>query len=155
MKNMRRIERQMEEKQALELLQQGEYGILATTDRNHQPYGIPLSYVLINNSIYFHCAAAEGHKLQNIAENSKVCFTIVAHTHLLPEKFSTEYKSVIVFGIASIIDDNEEKIMALREFVKKYSGAFILEGNQYIENAQHKTIVFKLMIQSFKGKHRV
>lgn len=154
MKNMRRIDRQMEEKQALELLLQGEYGILATADRNHQPYGIPLSYILIDRSIYFHCAT-EGHKLQNIAENSKGCFTVVGSTHLLPEKFSTEYESVIAFGEVSKVEDDEDKIMALREFIKKYSGAFTLEGDQYIEKAKHKTIVVKMMIQSFKGKHRV
>lgn len=154
MKNMRRIERQMEEKQAVELLLKGEYGILATSDRNHQPYGIPLSYVLIGNCIYFHCAI-EGHKLQNIAENSKGCFTVVGNTRIVPEKFSTEYESIIAFGEVSIVEDDEEKIMALREFVKKYSSSFTGEGDQYIKNAKHVTIVVKMMIQSFKGKHRV
>ncbi|MBP2628078.1 MAG: Pyridoxamine 5-phosphate oxidase-related protein [Firmicutes bacterium] len=154
MKNMRRSERQMEDKQALELLMQGEYGILATADRNYQPYGIPLNYIVIDNCIYFHCAI-DGHKLQNIAENSKGCFTVVVSTHLIPEKFSTEYESVIAFGKVSIVEDDKEKIMALREFVKKYSGAFTLEGDQYIEKAKHLTVAVKMMIQSFKGKHRV
>jgi len=154
MKNMRRIERQMAEKQALELLLAGEYGILATVDRNQQPYGIPLSYVVIDNCVYFHCAL-EGHKLQNIAENSKACFTVIGSIHLLPEKFSTNYESVIAFGEVSIIADDEEKIMVLHEFVKKYSGAFTLEGNQYIDKAKQRTIVVKMIIRSFTGKHRV
>ena len=154
MGNMRRIERQMEDKQALELLRQAEYGILATADRNHQPYGIPLNYIVIDNYIYFHCAI-EGHKLQNIAENGKGCFTVVGSTHLIPEKFSTEYESVIAFGEVKIVEEDEEKIMALREFVKKYSGSFVVVGDQYIEKAKHKAIVIKMIIQSFKGKHRV
>ena len=153
MKNMRRVDRQMEDKQALELLRQGEYGVLATADRYHQPYGIPLSFIFLDNSIYFHCAI-EGHKLQNIAENNKGCFTVVGRTHVVPEMFSTEYESVIAFGEMSIVEEEKEKIIALREFVKKYSEAFTSEGDQYIEKAKHKTIVFKMVIQDFKGKHR-
>jgi len=154
MENMRRFERQMDEKQALELLLQGEYGILSTVDDSYQPYGIPLSYILIDSCIYFHCAI-EGHKLQNIAENSKVCFTVVGRTQVLPEAFSTVYESVIAFGEVSRLEDEEEKIMVLREFVKKYSRDFTLAGDHYIEKAKHKTIVVKMVIQSFTGKHRV
>jgi len=150
---MRRTERQMDEEEALELLQQGEYGILSTADLDHQPYGVPLSYILVDKYIYFHCAI-EGHKLRNIAENSKSCFTVVGKTHLVPEKFTTEYESVIAFGEVCRVEDDVEKVMALRAFVKKYSGAFTLEGDQYITNAKQKTVVFKMRIQLFRGKHR-
>lgn len=153
MKNMRRVDRQMEDKQALELLLKGEYGILATVDSHQQPYGIPLNYVLIDNSLYFHCAV-EGHKLQNVGENSKGCFTVVASAQLLPEAFSTAYESIIAFGEVSVIKDDEEKTMVLRELVKKYSGDFIPEGDHYIERAKHNTIALKMIIQSFTGKHR-
>lgn len=154
MKNMRRIDRQMEEAQALELLHQGQYGILATADSNQQPYGVPLSYVLVDKWLYFHCAVT-GHKLQNIVENNKGCFTVVGSTHLLPEAFSTEYESVIAFGEVVIVAEDEEKIMALREFVKKYSVDFAVAGDHYIEKAKNKTTVVKMMMQSFTGKHRV
>ena len=144
----------MGEEEALELLQHGEYGILSTADLNHQPYGVPLSYILIGKSIYFHCAI-EGHKLRNIAENSKGCFTVVGKTHLVPEKFTTEYESVIAFGEVCVVEDDVERVMALREFVKKYSGAFTHEGDQYITNAKQKAVVVKMIIGEFTGKHRV
>jgi nitroimidazol reductase NimA-like FMN-containing flavoprotein (pyridoxamine 5'-phosphate oxidase superfamily) len=153
MKDMRKAERQMKENEALQLLNQGEYGILATADSQNQPYGIPLSYVVVNNFIYFHCAI-EGHKLQNIVENNKVCFTVVGRTNVLPDKFSTEYESVVVFGQASIVEHDVEKAMVLKEFVKKYSSGFISEGDSYIDKAKNRVVVVKMTMQFYAGKHR-
>jgi uncharacterized protein len=153
MKSMRRIERQMDRDKAIILLIEGEYGILSTSGKDNIPYGIPISYILKENNLYFHCAL-EGSKLDKISENSKVCFTVVGKTKILPDKFSTEYESVIVFGTASIAS-GPEKRMALLEIIKKYSPAFIDEGNEYIERAQDKTIVVKIEIEELTGKHRI
>jgi uncharacterized protein len=153
MKSMRRIERQMGRDEAIILLTEGEYGILSTSGKDNIPYGIPISYVLKEQNIYFHCALV-GSKLDKIAENSRVCFTVVGKTKILPDKFSTEYESVIVFGTASTTC-GEEKRMALVEIIKKYSPAFIEEGNEYIERAQDKTIVVKIEIEELTGKHRL
>jgi nitroimidazol reductase NimA-like FMN-containing flavoprotein (pyridoxamine 5'-phosphate oxidase superfamily) len=43
------------------LLKRGEYGILSTSDKNNRPYGIPVNYVVMEESIFFHCAT-EGQK---------------------------------------------------------------------------------------------
>lgn len=153
MRDMRKAERQMEQNEALQLLIQGEYGILATTDSQYQPYGIPLSYVVANEFIYFHCAV-EGYKLQNIVENNKACFTVVGRTNVLPGKFSTEYESVVVFGQASIVDNEVEKVMALKEFVKKYSSGFISEGDNYINKAKNRVAIIKMTMLRYTGKHR-
>jgi uncharacterized protein len=152
MKSMRRIERQMTVDEAIILLKAGEYGILSTSGKDNIPYGVPISYILKDNAIYFHCAL-DGSKLDKISENPRVCFTIVGKTKVLPDKFSTEYESVIAFGSASIANTMEKK-MALLEIIKKYSPDFIEEGNLYIEKAQDKTIVVKIEIEELTGKHR-
>ena len=111
-----------------------------------------MSYSYTGNVIYFHCAIA-GHKLENLKENSRVSFCVVGKTEVLPEKFATRYESVIVFGEAFELTD-DEKHNALLEIVKKYSPGYIKEGLQYIENAVHKARVYKIVIESISGKSR-
>jgi len=153
MKPMRRADRQLDNDAALSLLQTGEYGVLATADNTLQPYGVPLSYVLRNNCLYFHCAL-EGSKLDNIQLNNKVCFTVVGKTKILPEQFSTAYESVIVLGKAHMATD-DEKTAALVELVKKYSPDYIQSGMEYITRAAAKTAVIKITIEHMTGKRRL
>jgi nitroimidazol reductase NimA-like FMN-containing flavoprotein (pyridoxamine 5'-phosphate oxidase superfamily) len=140
------------QEEAMKLLGSGEYGILSTIGEGNLPYGVPVSYALVENSIYFHCAN-EGAKLDNIKGNSKVCFTVVGKTNVLAEKFSTEYESVIVFGNAAIVE-GDEKVLGLKEIIKKYSPDFIPEGDEYINRAKNETTVVRISIEGFTGKHR-
>ncbi|WP_207669431.1 pyridoxamine 5'-phosphate oxidase family protein [Clostridium tagluense] len=153
MKTMRRIERQMNEMEVLDLLKKGEYGILSTCDEDNQPYGIPLSYVLIDKNIYIHCAGV-GTKIDNISVNDKVSFTVVGKTKVLKEQFSVEYESVVAFGRAIRLAE-EEKYEPLMEFIRKYSPEFIEEGQLYIDKAKKITTLIKIEIYSFSGKHRI
>jgi nitroimidazol reductase NimA-like FMN-containing flavoprotein (pyridoxamine 5'-phosphate oxidase superfamily) len=153
MKIMRRIERQMNDNEVLELLNKGEYGILSTCGEDNQPYGIPLSYVLIDKNIYIHCAGV-GTKLDNISVNDKVCFTVVGKTKVLQDQFSTEYESAIAFGRAIKLVE-EEKYEPLMEFIRKYSPEFLEEGQLYIHRAKKNTTLIKIQVYSFSGKHRV
>src|SRR5689334_11917769 len=97
---LRRKDRGLDEPEARELLERGEYGVLSSCGPDGQPYGIPLSYCVIGDAIYFHCAL-EGHKLENIVADSRVSFCVVGTTEVLPDKFSTRYESVIVSGRAA------------------------------------------------------
>lgn len=153
MKAMRKIQRQMSDMEALELLKRGEYGILSTCGVDNQPYGVPLSYVVIDKNIYFH-GASVGTKLDNISENGKVSFTVVGKTKILPDKFSAEYESIIAFGRAVTLNE-EEKYEPLIEFIKKYSPEFMQEGQLYIDRAKKETRLIKIEIYSFSGKHRI
>jgi len=153
MKPMRRADRQMSESEAKVLLSRGEYGILSTVDDNDQPYGTPVNYVFTKGAVYFHCAT-EGSKLQNIAANSKVGFTVVGKTQVLPDKFATNYESVIVSGSAVIVA-GDEKVTALEELLYKYSPDFLESGRQYIANAKDNAVVVKINVEHLSGKHRV
>ena len=62
---IRRTDRRLDDAAAMALLKRGEYGILSTSDKHNQPYGIPVNYVVMEGSIFFHCAT-EGQKLENI-----------------------------------------------------------------------------------------
>lgn len=150
MRKMRRSEKSMEKEEYLKILLNGEYGILCTVDNELQPYGIPVNYVYLNDKLYIHCAK-EGYKLENIINNSKVCFTVVGETKVLPSKFSSNFESIVVFGKAEIASD-DEKERALLNLIKKYSSEFYEEGVEYIKRAKHKTAVICIEIEGISGK---
>lgn len=106
----------------------------------------------MNDSIYFHCAT-EGHKLDNILYNSKVSFCVVGQTCVLPDRFSTKYESVIIFGKATEVFE-DEKNMALVEILKKYSSGFMEQGKEHIKNRSMAARVIKISIEHCTGKAR-
>lgn len=149
---LRRTERGVSEAEARELLARGEYGILSTCGPDGQPYGIPLSYCVLDDAIYFHCAI-EGHKLENLAAESRVSFCVVGETEVLPEQFVTRYESVVVSGRAVEVFA-EEKQQALEGILAKYAGGFPGKGLDYIEAAGERVRVFRIGIDSLCGKAR-
>ena len=151
-RKLRRSEKEIKNTEAIEILKNCEYGILSTTSENEYAYGVPLSYVYINDSIYFHCAT-EGYKLDNIKNNDKVSFCVVGQTAILPDEFSTKYESVILFGRANEVFDYEKE-EALLELIKKYSKDYIEEGKEYIKRAGSKTKVIKITVEHISGKGR-
>ena len=152
-RSMRRKDRQMSQGSARDLLRQGDYGILSSVDEEGQPYGIPVNYVFDGEkSIYFHCAR-EGHKLDNLRSNPRVCFTIVGNHQIMDWIFSTAYESVIIFGTAEEVDGHE-KYMALRLLAQKFSPDYMDEFEKDIDKAIIPTTVVKINIRQITGKER-
>lgn len=150
---LRRQERGVSEDEARELLQRGEYGVLSTCGADGQPYGMPLSYCVIGNAIYFH-SAVDGRKLENLAANNRVSFCVVGRTELLPEQFATRYESVIVSGRARDVFDGEKQ-QALEGLLAKYSAGFIPQGLKYIAAKWERTRVIRIDIETLCGKRRM
>lgn len=151
-REMRRQDRKTDENKAIAILESGQYGILSTTGSNGYAYGIPLSYTYNSGSIYFHCAR-EGQKLDNISYNNKVSFCVVGSAATLPQSFSVNYESAVVFGKAMEVFE-DEKQAALEAIVAKYSPAFEKEGLAYIKHSSGDTRIFKIEIEHLTGKAR-
>jgi uncharacterized protein len=151
-KEMRRKDRELEIKEGIEILKSCDYGILSTVSENGYAYGVPINYVYMNHAIYFH-SALEGHKLDNLINNNKVSFCVVGQTCTLPDKFSTKYESVIIFGKANEVYDNEKNTVLL-EILNKFSPNYIENGKVYITNSSAKTKVIKISIEHISGKAR-
>lgn len=147
---MRRKDRLLTNSEALSILKSGEYGILSSASPEGLPYGVPLYYCFIDSSIYFH-SALKGRKLDNIVNNPAVSFCVVGATQIQPDKFATKFESCIVEGKAKEVF-GDEKIMALKGLVKKYSGEFQDEGDVYIEKAQGKVRIIKIIPGNICGK---
>ncbi|MBM7867788.1 pyridoxamine 5'-phosphate oxidase family protein [Heliobacterium gestii] len=151
-RTLRKQERELASVETIELLRTGEYGILSTVGEEGYAYGVPVSYAYFDEAVYVHCAP-EGHKVDNIRYNDKVSFCVVGKTCLLPEKFSTKYESVILFGRASEVCD-QEKRAALVKLIEKYSPDHRERGEAYIEKACCQTRVIKIAVEHITGKAR-
>ena len=79
------------------ILQAGTSGVLALSGADGQPYAVPLSYVYHAGKIYFHCAKA-GRKLDLLDQNPRASFCVIGQDRVAPAKYTTLYRSVIVFG---------------------------------------------------------
>ena len=151
-KQIRRKDKAMTPEACNSLLLKAEYGVLASTSENGYPYQTPLNYAYLNNKVYFH-SALSGEKILNIEGNDKVSFCVVDDVKLLEEKFDTDYKSVIVFGSAYEVKD-QEKTDALKAIIEKYSKDFIEEGYKYIERSGLTTRVFAIQTDHISGKYQ-
>ncbi|MBN2809374.1 MAG: pyridoxamine 5'-phosphate oxidase family protein [Deltaproteobacteria bacterium] len=152
MRTMRRAERALAEPEAFAVLAKAEYGVLSTVAADGQPYGVPVNFCVLDHSIYLHSAVA-GHKIDNFTADPRVSFCVVGKTRVLPEKFSTEYESAIVFGVMSEVFALEKE-RALAGMLQKYCQGYIAEGLEYIAAAREKTRVFKVKPATITGKAR-
>lgn len=150
---MRRKDRQLDMTSAQIVLSAGEYGVLSTVDNDGQPYGVPVNYVYFNNAIYFH-SAGQGHKITNLKDNPRVSFCVVAYSKVVPDSFSSEYESVIIFGHAVEIF-GDDKLEVLHAIAERFSPQNQEKGNEMITRLFNSTSVFKITIDELKGKsHR-
>lgn len=151
LREMRRKDRQISDADTKNVLQKAQFATLSMINEENKPYAIPISFVYEDNTIYLHCASA-GYKLENIARNANVCLSAVIDIQLMPQKFSTKFKSAIVFGKITMVNDETEKKRGLSALIKKYSPDFYDEGLKYIERALTKTTVLKIEISAITGK---
>ena len=116
---MRRAKQRLSPEESLAILEKGSSGVLALWD-GEEPYAVPLSYVYHQGKLYFHCARA-GRKLAAARTCPKASFCVVAADNVIPEKYTTAYRSVIVSGRLRIIEDEAEMVPALRLLAAKYN----------------------------------
>ena len=119
-REMRRKGQLLSRGECVEILRTCTSGVLSLMGDNGYPYGVPLSYVFAGDKIYFHCAK-EGHKIDAIVSNKKASFCVIAMDEVLPEKYTTCYESVIVFGEIHIMTDTAEKMAAIDLLAARYS----------------------------------
>ncbi|WP_077196482.1 pyridoxamine 5'-phosphate oxidase family protein [Prevotella ihumii] len=151
--NVRRSDRLMDEERATELLRTSEYGILSMV-ADESGYGIPINYVWDGaDSLYLHCAP-EGRKLQALESNPRVSFCIVGKVNLLPSKFTTEYESIILKGVAHTHLSEEERMDALHLIIDKFSADYKDIGDKYAHKSFHRVKIIRLDISEMSGKRK-
>lgn len=151
-RQIRRKDRALPKAEARGLLERGEYGVLGTASAAGLPYTTPLSYIVKGQTIYFHCAPT-GQKIENIAAQPRVCFSVVGKTKpVYAGNFTTLYESMVVFGTAHPVLDKTEKTQALMALCQKYLPAHMDKAAGDIAHSMQATAVYAIAIEHITGK---
>lgn len=150
-REMRRKDKQMNESEAWERLNEASHGILSVNGENDYPFGVPVSYSVVDKEIMIH-GSFKGHKMDSIKGNDKVSFTVVLKDEIVGEKFTTEFASIVVFGRARIVEEEEKKDRGLFSLIEKYSQGFLEEGRKYIDRAGKGTCLIAVEVEHITGK---
>ncbi len=140
---------------SIAVLTRGTSGVLATAGDDGYPYAVPLSYVYADDKIYFHTAKT-GHKMDAIARSEKVSFCVIDEDQIVPEAFTTYFRSVIAFGRARVLHDEEEKRAALLKLAKRYSPEETEEAlMQEINGSFQAVAMVEISIDHLSGKEAI
>ncbi len=150
-REMRRGKQQLSFDECVEMLKRGSSGVLAVMGDDGYPYAVPLSYVYHDNALFFH-GATSGHKLDAIRQNEKFSFCVIDQDKVIPEKLTSAYRSVIVFGKAHILENETEIRAAAQMLGQKYSPGMNELINKEIEAYMRHMAVVRLDIEHITGK---
>ena len=149
---MRRKRQQLSPEEAEAVLLRGTTGVLALAGDKAFPYAVPISYAYDGEHIYFH-SATEGHKIDAIRRNPNASFAVIDRDEIVPEKYTTAFRSVIVFGSIRIIEDDAEKHAAIHKLAVKYAPENTEQQHTHaIEHAWKRFCMLEMSIAHMTGK---
>ena len=154
-REMRRKKQLLPDEVSREILERNTSGVLSLLGEEGYPYGVPLSYVLAGDKIFFHCAK-EGHKIDAIRNCEKASFCVIDQDKIISEEYTTYFRSVIAFGRVRILENDEEKRNAIRILAGKYSGDQGAEGiDREIGKSFANLCMLRFDIEHLTGKEAI
>lgn len=149
---MRRNRQALSQEEIAAVLHAGTSGVLALSGDDGYPYAVPLSYVYESGKFFFHCAKA-GHKIDAIRQNPKASFCVIGQDRIVPEEYTTYFKSVIAFGTIRILEDAVEKRQAIERLATKYAPKDTPAGRaRTIDRAWDRLCILELSVEHLSGK---
>lgn len=123
-----------------------------------QPFAIPTSYGRDGDVLYIHGSAAS-RMLRNLDKGVAVCITVTLLDGLVLARsvfnHSMNYRSVVILGTATRVDDAAEKLAALRALSEHIIPGRWDDSRQPNEKELKATSVLRLPITEFSAKVRV
>lgn len=154
---MRRSDRQQSRAFALELIDRCTHGVMALSSRESIPYCLPLSFVRVGDSLYFHCAR-EGRKVDLLRSDPQVCVTFVGKdtpAFVEPAMYTTYFQSAIVTGTAVEVTEERERIQAMEALCRKVTPGHMGEAFQRaIDQSMAATAVWRIDLDEISGKEK-
>lgn len=153
---MRRNDRAQDREFSLALIDRCTHGIMALNTGGDTPYCLPLSFVRVDDKLYFHCAH-EGRKVDLLRANPRVCVTFVdgdTPVFVAPAMYTTYFQSAIVTGTAQEVTDDSEKTAALLALCQKLTPDDVSEDKfrPAVEHSLKATAVWQIQIEEISGK---
>jgi uncharacterized protein len=122
-----------------------------------QPFVIPTSYGRKDASLYIHGSAAS-RMLRQLKDGVPVCITVTLLEGLVLARsifnHSMNYRSVVVLGKATLVDDPGEKLDALRILSEHILPGRWADSRQPNERELKATSVLRVPIEEFSAKVR-
>ena len=152
-RKMRRFRQEMTSEECTAILKRNQTGVLAVAGDDNYPYAVPMNYLYANGKIYFHCALS-GHKTDAIARNKKVSFCVIDQDDIIPEQFTSHFRSVIAFGTIRVLDDVTEKRQVMEQIAACFSPQEELNDKraQEVERRFRAVCLWEMEIQHLSGK---
>ena len=149
---MRRKAQQMSLADCTVVLKRCTAGVLALYGDDGYPYAVPISYVYDGRQLCFH-SAIEGHKIEAIKHCGQASFCVIDQDQIVPEKYTTLYRSVIVFGQIALVEENKEKRQLIEKLAIKYAPTDTVQRRtQAIDKEWERLCVLKMSIEHLSGK---
>lgn len=154
-REMRRKRQKLSMKECEDILTKGSCGVLSLCGDDGYPYGVPISYVYDGSRLIFHSAAA-GHKIDAIIRSPKASFCVIDQDQVVPEKYTTYFRSVIVFGTVRILKDEQEKREAVEILSVKYAPEDSADNRQnMIEREWNSLCMLEMSLEHVSGKQAI
>jgi uncharacterized protein len=122
-----------------------------------QPFVIPTMYARIGDALYFHGSAAS-RMLRGIGAGLPVCITVTLTDGLVLARsvfnHSMNYRSVVVLGNATVMDEPAEKLRALQALTEKLIPGRWNDARQPNERELKATNILKLALNEVSAKVR-
>jgi uncharacterized protein len=122
-----------------------------------QPFVIPTSYGRSGDNLYIHGSAAS-RMLRTLDKGIPVCITVTLLDGLVLARsifnHSMNYRSVVILGTASVVQDPAEKLAALRTLSEHILRGRWAESRQPNERELKATSVLRVPIEEFSAKVR-
>lgn len=150
-REMRRPKQALTEKEMLDILESCQTGVMAVSGDDGYPYAVPLNYSYEDGKILFHCAL-DGHKIDGLNRSDKVSFCVIERDEVDAKAMNTDYKSVIIFGRARTLTEDEERKAALDMLGAKYSAGFEEEVKREIKNEWDRVALVEISVEHMTGK---
>lgn len=150
---MNRKDVELTKEECLYVLEHEHHAVLSTSDSTNEPYGVPVSPMLIDGALYFHTGKITSSRKQaNMRMNPKVSLCYVAQSDINRQYFSVNCVSVIVSGTAREVTDPAE----IKKIMYKLSEYHVNRSKDAID--EHWRIygmavaIWKIDIKKISGK---
>ena len=154
-REMRRKKQTLSQQEIANILHKGTSGVLALLGDNDYPYAVPISYVYDDGKIYFH-SAKSGHKIDAIQRTAKASFCVIDEDLVVPEEYTTYFRSVIAFGQIRVIEDDREKRAAIEKLAIKYAPEDTAANRDNTINREWKPLcMLEMTIDHVTGKEAI
>lgn len=154
-REMRRKRQLLSREEGEAILGKGSSGVLALSGDDGYPYAVPLSYVYSDGKLYFH-SAKSGHKIDAVKREEKASFCVIDEDNIVPDEYTTYFRSVIAFGRIHILTDEGEKRRAIELLARKYHpGDTDEHRDNVIEREFTPACILEMCIEHLTGKEAI